>query len=57
MLAIHSVTVFCVSQLPETIGSHMGGPNPDDVEDLQLSEEEDEVQEAEQNHDSDHEFT
>jgi hypothetical protein len=57
MLAIHSVTVVCVSQLPETKGSHMGGPNPEHIEDLALTEEEDEDQEAEQIHDTDHMIT
>jgi hypothetical protein len=56
MLAIHSVTVLFVSQLPETKGSHMGGPNPEHIEDLALTEE-DEGQEAEQTHDTDHMIT
>ena len=42
MLAIHSITVFCVSQLPETKGSHFGRVHGNEEE------------EEEEDHDDDH---
>eukprot|EP00980_Cylindrotheca_fusiformis_P003271 scaffold738_cov124-Cylindrotheca_fusiformis.AAC.10 len=45
MLAIHSVTVLCVSLLPETKGSHMGRVSGGEVEDEQNHDDEPEAEE------------
>ena len=37
MLAIHSITVICVSQLPETKGSHFGRGHGEDGDDHELA--------------------
>ena len=55
MLFIHAITVFCVSQLPETKGTHMGGTHGA-LDDLALTEEH-EVPEGDETRDSDHLIT
>lgn len=57
MLAIHAVTVICVSQLPETKGAHMGRVHTEEIEDLALTEEQDVNPETEPVHDGDHLIT
>jgi hypothetical protein len=42
MLAIHAITVICVSQLPETKGSHMGRISRGEIEE-ERSHDDDEV--------------
>jgi MFS family permease len=42
MLAIHAITVICVSQLPETKGSHMGRISTGEIEE-ERSQDDDEV--------------
>jgi hypothetical protein len=53
MLSIHSVTILCVSQLPETKGSRMGRVSAEVTEDLSLKDgDENQLQ-----HDDDHSLT
>jgi hypothetical protein len=47
MLAIHCVTVACVSRLPETKGSHMGREHTEEIEDSALTIEQDDYADAE----------
>jgi hypothetical protein len=57
MLAVHAITVICVSQLPETKGAHMGRVHTGEIEDLDLTEEQDVNRDTEPVHNGDHVIT